>query len=287
MQPGAAAFQVANYGFCNLRFQQVVMALFTDSLGRQVSIAAPPKRIVSIVPSQTELLYHLGLEEEVVGITKFCIHPRAWHQAKTRVGGTKNLQPQTIKGLQPDLVLANKEENVQEQVEALAEQIPVWVSDVNTLAEALQMIQAIGSITGKKDKALEICQNIQKGFETFIRLDYQPKVVYLIWQEPYMTIGGDTFISNMLQHAGYTNLFQDETRYPQISAEALQALNPEYLFLSSEPYPFNQKHIQAFENLLPQTKVVLVDGEMFSWYGSRLQHAPSYFATLQQQLTPL
>lgn len=263
------------------------MALFTDGLGRQISILAPPRRIVSLVPSQTELLYHLGLADEVVGITKFCIHPQAWHQNKTRIGGTKNLNLQKIKALQPDLVIANKEENVQEQVEALGELFPVWVSDVNTLEDALEMIRSIGTITNKEDGAIEICRNIQKGFETLIKPHHQPTVVYLIWQEPYMTVGGDTFISNLLSHAGYTNLFQSGTRYPSISIETLQSLQPDFLFLSSEPYPFSEKHVKSFESLLPQTKVLLVDGEMFSWYGSRLQNAPSYFAALQQQLAAL
>lgn len=273
--------------FVTLQYKLFSMALFTDDLGRQVEIPVLPKRIVSLVPSQTELLYHLGLAEEVAGITKFCIHPQAWHKSKTRIGGTKNVNLEKIRDLEPDLIIANKEENVQEQVEALAKEFPVWVSDVNTLDEAINMIRSIGQTTGKEDNAIQIIQNIQKGFETFVKPANPRNVVYLIWQEPYMTVGGDTFISNLLQHAGFTNMFQSETRYPQVSAERLQSLQPDYLFLSSEPYPFGEKHIEAFQKLLPQTQIELVDGEMFSWYGSRLQYAPSYFATLQHQLAPL
>jgi ABC-type Fe3+-hydroxamate transport system substrate-binding protein len=144
------------------------MAVFTDNLGRSISIPAPPKRIVSLVPSQTELLYHLGLHKEVVGITKFCIHPAEWAKTKTRIGGTKNVAIEKIKSLQPDLIIANKEENVEAQVEELAKDFPVWVSDVNNLDEALQLIQSIGNITYKAEKAASIVQNIQKGFETFL-----------------------------------------------------------------------------------------------------------------------
>mgnify|MGYP003577389417 FL=1 len=260
------------------------MALYTDQLGREVAIESAPQKIISIVPSQTELLYHLGLHDQVAGITKFCIHPQHWHQTKTRVGGTKNLQLETIKSLQPDLVIANKEENVQEQVEALAKDFPVWISDINNLPQALQMIHSIGDITGKETIATEIISNIQKGFETFLKPADAPTVVYLIWQEPYMTVGGDTFIGEMLELAGYTNLYKNSNRYPTITEDDIKTMQPDVLFLSSEPYPFAQKHVDTFQQMLPHTKVVLVDGEMFSWYGSRLQYAPTYFTSLQQQL---
>lgn len=260
------------------------MAVFTDDLCRTVTIPDVPQRIVSLVPSQTELLYRLGLDAEVVGITKFCIHPKQWHQTKTRVGGTKNVHIEKVKAAKPQLIIANKEENVQEQVEALAKEFPVWVSDVNTLQQALHMIAAVGTITGKEKNAAEIISNIQKGFETFSAPPEKPTVVYLIWQEPYMTIGGDTFINDLLQQAGYTNLFAQAQRYPVITVEELKAAQPQFLFLSTEPYPFAQKHVKAFQSFLPHTKVVLVDGEMFSWYGSRLQYAPAYFAQLQQQI---
>lgn len=260
------------------------MATFTDQLGRAVDIQTPPQKIVSLVPSQTELLYHLGLNDEVAGITKFCIHPQHWHQTKTRVGGTKNLHLEIIKEIKPDLVIANKEENVQEQVEALAHDFPVWISDMANLPQALQMIHSIGTITGKEAIAAEIISNIQKGLETFLKPADAPTVVYLIWQEPYMTVGGDTFIGDMLERAGYTNLYKNSNRYPTITEDDLKTLQPDVLFLSSEPYPFAQKHLETFQRLLPHTKVALVDGEMFSWYGSRLQYAPAYFTGLQQQL---
>src|SRR5438105_265149 len=124
------------------------MAVFTDQLGNQLHIDQHPRRIVSLVPSQTELLFDLGLQEEVIGITKFCVHPYHWHQTKTRVGGTKDIKLEVIDQLKPDLVIANKEENTREQITSLQSLYPVWISDVNTLQDALEMIRSIGEITG-------------------------------------------------------------------------------------------------------------------------------------------
>jgi ABC-type Fe3+-hydroxamate transport system substrate-binding protein len=262
------------------------MHLFTDDLGRKVQIPLKPQRIISVVPSQTELLYHLGLEEEVIGITKFCIHPAHWFSSKTRVGGTKNLHLEKIKSLQPDLIIANKEENVQEQIEAMAQLFPVWVSDVNNLEDALNMIATLGAITGKEEKATSLKTHIEKAFDNISipPVDRKPKTIYLIWKDPYMTVGGDTFINNMLQWAGFDNLFSHLSRYPQTSIQEIQSLNCEVLLLSSEPYPFKQKHLEELKALLPGTSIWLADGEMFSWYGSRLQWAPSYFKQLKAQL---
>ncbi len=262
------------------------MPVYTDDLGRRVDIPLKPQRIVSVVPSQTELLYDLGLDQEVAGITKFCVHPAQWFRNKTRIGGTKKLDLEKIISLQPDLVIANKEENVQEQVEALAQHCPVWVSDVNNLEQALQMIESIGQITGKVPEATSLKTHIEQAFASLKNTTSYPlsRVCYLIWKDPYMTVGGDTFISHLLQQAGFENLYRHQTRYPILELSDLQQLDGELLLLSSEPYPFAQKHLAELQALLPQTKIALVDGEMFSWYGSRLQRAPAYFRRLQQQL---
>lgn len=269
------------------------MPVYTDQLGRSLVLSAPPQRIISLVPSQTELLYDLGLEPETVGITKFCVHPEYWFRQKTRVGGTKMIKPETIRQLQPDLIIANKEENVQEQVEALAAEYPVWVSDIHQLPQALEMIRSVGGMTGKSGQAEKIFQEIESGFETLKRKKIyltagtgtsipanSLRTAYLIWKDPYMTAGSDTFIHDMLTHCGLDNIFGYTTRYPSISIEELQHGNCELLLLSSEPYPFREKHINELQSLLPRTKIILVDGEMFSWYGSRLRHAPAYFQTL-------
>jgi ABC-type Fe3+-hydroxamate transport system substrate-binding protein len=257
------------------------MPVFIDQIGKNVSITATPQRIISLVPSQTELLSDLGLTNEVIGITKFCIHPTEWFTNKKKVGGTKLLNLETIHELQPDLIIANKEENVKGQVEELEKYYPVWVSDVNNLADAYEMIEQVGLITDKQQTAGEIINSIKNNFAQLQTSNHKPQTIYLIWQKPYMTIGGDTFIHSMLQAAGFDNIYKDKTRYPEITITELQTLKPELLFLSSEPYPFQQKHIDELQTCLPDTKILLVDGEMFSWYGSRLLQAPAYFAKLK------
>jgi len=246
-----------------------------------------PKRIISLVPSQTELLYDLGLETETVGITKFCVHPQSWFKTKERVGGTKKINAAKIKELSPDLIIANKEENVKEQVEELALDYPVWLTDVNNLQDALQMITDIGRLTGKMESSNNMVEEITLNFEELAQqqtTNHKLQTAYLIWQKPYMTVGGDTFINNMLQHCGFDNIFSNKTRYPEISIAELQAANCELLLLSSEPYPFKQKHIDELSGLLPGTKIILADGEFFSWYGSRLLKAPEYFNKLIKEI---
>jgi len=236
-----------------------------------------PKRIISLVPSQTELLHYLKLDTETVGITKFCVHPESWFKEKARVGGTKTISIDKINRLQPDLIIANKEENVKEQVERLAAVYPVWVTDVNNFSDALLMIKDIGNLTGKSGAALGLIQAIRTQFDMLSPSVSLPKTAYLIWKKPYMTIGGDTFIHDMLSQCGFDNIYANTTRYPEISIDDLENAGCQLLLLSSEPYPFKQKHIDELQRLLPKTKILLVDGEMFSWYGSRLLKSAGYF----------
>lgn len=260
---------------------------FVDQLNRNIELHSfPPKRIISIVPSQTELLYDLGLDEEVLGITKFCIHPETWFRTKTRVGGTKQLHVQLIHDLQPDLIIANKEENLRDQVEELAKEFPVWISDIKDLQDAYDMIKSVGELVGKSESSINLIESIKSTFQKYLLHEDSGQVVpnatYLIWKDPYMTIGGDTFISNMMKVCGMKNMFEGEKRYPEITINDLSTGNCQLLLLSSEPYPFNQKHLQELQPQLPSTKILLVDGEMFSWYGSRLKLVPAYFRQLRQ-----
>ncbi|MEO8405427.1 MAG: helical backbone metal receptor [Chitinophagaceae bacterium] len=254
--------------------------LFTDQTGRIIILPSTPQRIISLVPSQTELLAYLGLSEQVAGITKFCIHPSEWFHSKTRIGGTKQLKMELIHQLRPDLIIANKEENVKEQVEELANHYPTWVSDVNNPEDAFSMIYSVGKMTGKENEAAILINNIRKEFGLLSPSSKKLRTAYLIWRNPYMTIGGDTFIHSMLQAAGFENMYGHATRYPEVTIDELKNAGCERLLLSSEPFPFNQKHIDELQPLLPDTKIVLVDGEMFSWYGSRLLLAPKYFLRL-------
>ena len=260
------------------------MLSFTDQTGQVIRLTAIPQRIISLVPSQTELLADLRLADEVVGITKFCIHPKDWFQTKTRVGGTKKINLSLIHSLHPDLIIANKEENVKEQINELQQQYPVWISDINNLDDAYEMIEQIGAMTGKSEQATCISKQISAEFSQLQTANFKPKTAYLIWQKPYMTVGGDTFIHSMLELAGFDNIWKEKTRYPEITIDELRNAHCELLLLSSEPFPFQQKHIDELQPLLPDTKIILADGELFSWYGSRLLKTPAYFKELHKQL---
>ncbi len=250
---------------------------FQDQLGFNVELKNfPPKRIVSLVPSQTELLFDLGLDEEVVGLTYFCVHPKEKFKEKTKIGGTKQVKKEIVNGLEPDLIIANKEENEKDQVEALKENYPVWVSDVFDLDSALEMIKSIGELVGKKEAGAKMVNQIGYGFKDLPSIE--PKeTLYLIWRNPYMTVGGDTFIHYMLNRIGLKNLLQDFNRYPEIGKEKIRELDPQLILLSSEPYPFKEKHKAELNAVVPDSEIQLVDGSMFSWYGSRMLKAVAYF----------
>lgn len=249
---------------------------FTDQMGRQVALPALPQRIVSLVPSQTELLFDLGLADRIVGLTKFCIHPKELVKQKSIVGGTKNFKFDVIDALQPDLIIGNKEENYKEGIEQLHEKYPVWMSDIFTLEDSLEMMRQLGEITGTQTIAEKLAQTIITGFEQLHPANPTIATAYFIWRKPYMAVGGNNFIDAMLQHCGFHNVFADLERYPEITAEQLQQANPQLILLSSEPYPFKEKHIAEFQKLCPKATLKVVDGEMYSWYGSRLTMAPAY-----------
>ncbi len=258
---------------------------FTDQLHRNIEIPAwPPRRIVSLVPSQTELLADLGLENEVVGITKFCVHPEKWFREKTRVGGTKTLNFEKIKSLHPDLIIGNKEENERAQIEELAAHFPVWMSDVVTLEDAYDMIGKVGALVGKSTESQHLIEKIRTQFALYPPPSTLCPVAYFIWRKPFMVAGKDTFIDEMLRVAGFQNVFSHKNRYPEISLDELAVAQPGVILLSSEPYPFSEKHFEPFREVCPHARIQLVDGEMFSWYGSRLVHSTAYFRKLRKTL---
>ncbi len=256
--------------------------LFTDQMGRKLELSTPPKRIVSLVPSQSELLWDLGLREELVGITRYCIHPLEMMKTKTKVGGTKKVIFEKITALQPDLIIGNKEENEQADIERLSHDYPVWMSDIYSLPDALDMIVQLGCITGKEIEAYALKQGIEEIFEAYsIResnVNRSLSCAYFIWRKPYMVAGHGTYINEMLKRCGFKNVFENgfDSRYPIITQKDILKAQPELVLLSSEPFPFKEKHVKEFTNLLPYSKVMVVDGEMFSWYGSRLLKVPAY-----------
>lgn len=259
------------------------MPVYYDQLNREIDLPSTPKRIISVVPSQTELLFYLGLNEEVVGITKFCIHPAGKFKSTAKVGGTKTLNINKIKTLHPDLIIANKEENELSQIEELTALFPVWISDINNLADALSMIEKVGKIVGREAQANTLSQAIEKEFDNHKVKPLNLTAAYFIWRKPYMIAGKGTFIDGMLQKCGLTNAFDIE-RYPEVYPGMITDANPNVVFLSSEPYPFKERHIAEFKILLPDAIIKLVDGEIFSWYGSRLLFAPVYLQKLSSEL---
>lgn len=256
---------------------------FTDQMGRTVSIPFPPRRIISLVPSQTELLFDLGLDEEIAAITKFCIHPADKFREKMKIGGTKNLDMNKIRAINPDLIIGNKEENGQKQVEELMKEFPVWMSDIQVLEDALEMIRLTGYITGRETEASLLAGKILEGFDNLDAGIGRQKVAYLIWKDPYMLAGKNTFIDDMLSRAGFSNISL-RRRYPEMSVEEIRRADPDLIFLSSEPYPFKEAHIAEFREICPRARIMVVDGEMFSWYGSRLIHVPCYLRSLRSVL---
>ncbi len=249
-----------------------------DQMNQTIRLQAPAKRIVSLVPSQTEFLYAIGCAGDLIGLTKFCVHPKEWHQTKIRVGGTKNLNLETIIKLKPDLIIGNKEENSKEDIEILQQQFPVYMSDIYTLSDALKMMEDLGILTGKSIVANQISAQVSVDFQSLPQ--FNKKIIYLIWQDPLMAVGPNTFIGEMLRLAGFENVISDaNVRYIELSAEDLKRLNPEIILLSSEPYPFTSQHCDSFYEKF-QIPSRMVDGEMFSWYGSRMLMFKGYLDNL-------
>jgi len=255
---------------------------FVDQMNRKIRLDHRPSRIVSLVPSQTELLHYFGLEDEVVGITKFCISPNSWFKSKERVGGTKNVNLEKIKALKPDLIIGNKEENTFEDIIELEKIAPVWMSDIYTLEDALNMIFMLGKLLGKYEESKSLIQSIEKEFKilTLNKTKEVKKVLYFIWKDPHMVAGKNTFVDDLLNRCGFENETSEE-RYPEVDFDNL---NPDFVFLSSEPFPFSEEHMTYFKTKFPNAQTKLVDGEMFSWYGSRLLKTASYLRSLQQEL---
>ncbi|WP_226064159.1 helical backbone metal receptor [Kaistella polysaccharea] len=235
-------------------------------------------KIISLVPSITETLFDFGLtSQEIIGRTKFCIHPADLVKNVDIIGGTKNLNLEKIRNLNPDLIIANKEENEKIQVEELMKDFQVWVTDVQTVEDNARFISDLGILLKKEDLALLFNQKINDVFDN-IEISNSKKVAYLIWKKPYMTIGSDTFIHEVLMKLGFRNIFQNQKRYPEIELAELN--DADFIFLSTEPYPFQQKNIDEFQLEFPKKKIILVDGEAFSWFGTHLMKVGDYLKNL-------
>lgn len=253
-------------------------------IGREFLLPKNPQRIISLVPSLSELLSSLNLEDRVVGISKFCVYPKDWRENKTKIGGTKKVNFELISSLNPDLIIANKEENSIDDINKLALKYPVWVSDINTFDDALHAIEWIGEITQTEKFSKRVIFAIHKAWSEFSIKNYSTlSCAYLIWENPIMVVGRDTFINDILERIHLKNVFE-ESRYPETDLQTLQEKNPDIILLSSEPFHFKEEHRLRLKKAVPNSEVILVDGEMFSWYGFRMKLAVAYFRKLLSEL---
>ena len=248
-----------------------------DQMGRSLSLPGPPRRIISLVPSLTELLFDLGLEKEVVGVTEYCLHPEEQIDRLPTIGGPKAFDFQRITELEPDLLIGVREENYRKGILRLAQDFPVWMGGVNNVEDALEMIRLLGKILGREKRSRRLAAAIKTSLDS---LPSGPgwNTAYMIWKDPYRAAGRETMIADLLQRCGLKNLFADRGRYPVIAEGELA--DAELILLSSEPYPFNIREKKELEDRFPGARVRLVDGTMFSWYGSRLQYFSDYWTNL-------
>ncbi len=252
-------------------------------MGREIEISLPLERVISLVPSQTELLVDLGLASKIVAKTKFCIHPKQLLSKIPNIGGTKNFDLDKIRNLKPDLIIGNKEENSKDLIYELEKTHPIWLSDVITFEDALAMINSLSHLFDKGNRGNDIVNEIISQFNTLPDFNGQ-SVLYLIWSKPYMGVGSNTFIDSILKKIGLKNVLEGIERYPKLTDKQIVRFNPDYVFLSSEPFPFKIRHKEKLKELIPNSGIKFVNGEMFSWYGSRLLQAPDYFKMLFESL---
>ncbi len=266
----------------------ILEMIINDQIGNKIELKETPKKIISLVPSITETLFDLGLKENIVGITKYCVEPKGLVESIPKIGGTKKIDIEQILSLNPDIVVANKEENQKEQIEELMKYVPVWVSNVVTLDDAMSMISSLGLILGKQEKATELVENMKGSLKEFSEKltgskYYAKSVLYFIWRKPYMVVGKETFINSVLEMCSLQNIgvkLDSNSRYPKVEPYQLLEISPDLVFLSTEPYPFSERHLPEFQTLFPESVIRIVRGDYFSWYGSRILKAIDYFYKL-------
>ncbi|MEM9986553.1 MAG: helical backbone metal receptor [Bacteroidota bacterium] len=252
-----------------------------DHLGRVCPLSQEPQRIISLVPSITETLFALGLKKHVVGRTRFCIHPQPAVQQVVRVGGTKQINYARLQDLKPDLIVAEKEENTPEMIAELEKSWPVFVAQVESIPQAHRLITDLGKLCNRRAAASKLLANIRQKWSQVPQFTHPRSVAYYIWRDPDMVVGKGTYIQSVLERIGLENVFLSKAgRYPTLAQGDLARAKPDLVLLSSEPYPFKDKHIQEFQSQAMNARVELVDGEMFSWYGSRMEQAATYLSRL-------
>lgn len=261
------------------------MVIVNDFLGNEINVTDNPEKIISLVPSITELLFDLELDGKIVGVTNYCVHPLSKTKEVVKIGSPKQIDVETIKEIQPDLIFASKEENSKADITYFLGNGNIFVSDVKSFEESLSMIYEIGQLTGKDKEAQKKIKKIHSKLKGFPVLSKPKKIAYLIWEEPFMTINNDTYIHSILELCGFENVFAEQkARYPEITENDLMNSDAEYIFLSTEPYPFTKKHAKRFNKNFNRKKSLVVDGEIFSWYGTRILKLPKYMEKLMMRM---
>lgn len=230
------------------------------------------QRIISLVPSLTELVLDLGIGDRLAGRTRFCIHPEEMVKDVPIIGGTKNPDIEKILALKPDYIIANHEENRKEDILTLQRHTEINITKIDSINDAINAICELGG-------DLDLAANAQKLVKKIMMISSETRAhesidtAYFIWKDPWMVAANGTYINSVMKHYNLENIFSDQERYPEISLQDLSEKNPELILLSSEPFPFKQKHIEEIQKICPDAKIELINGEWFSWYGSGMTKA--------------
>ncbi|MDM1046415.1 ABC transporter substrate-binding protein [Myroides sp. 1354] len=265
------------------------MLILKDQLGREHRFEQSPKRIVSLVPSLTETLFDLGLEDELVGITTACMHPYQLRVTKTSIGEPKKVDIEQIQLMQPDVVVASPTENTMEDIERLQAICPVWLVDVRTMDQNFQLIELLGQLFNKRTEARKWMDKIsfgQKDLMDFVSERPGFKVAYFIGKDPFVVAGEGTFIQELLELNKFENVYADRVElYPEVEIKKIRIQgDPELVFLPSMPYAFQEEDAFEIGRFTHHGKTIFVEGEMFSWYGTRVCKAFDYFKQIHNRL---
>lgn len=265
------------------------MIITKDQLGREHKFDETPKRIVSLVPSVTETLFDLGLEDQLIGITTACTHPYQLQVTKETIGETKNVAIEQVKLLHPDIIIANIEENTLEQIEQLKDICPVWLTHVRTMDQNIQLIEVLGQLFNKRIEARKWIDKIQFGLRDlmdFVSGKPEHKVAYFVGRDPFIVAGEGTLIQEFLTLNQFENVYASRIApYPEIELKKIRIEgDPEVVFLPTIPYPFKEEDAFEIGRFTHHGKTVFVDGEMFTWYGTHVCKAFEYFKQIHNRL---
>jgi ABC-type Fe3+-hydroxamate transport system substrate-binding protein len=261
-----------------------------DDLGFKLDLAAAPRRIVSLVPSWTETLFSFGFEAEIIGVTRYCVEPAEAVAKVPKIGGTKNPEIRAILDLQPDLVIANAEENRREDIERLrAGGVAVFTTYPRTVASAVDSILKLGNVVDRPAQAGAMARKIVKsvseietGLGAWTKLRF--RVFCPVWKNPWIAFNGDTYAHDVLRMLGFNNIYATAgERYPRVTLEEARELRPDFVLLPNEPYEFDAKDVEELKPLLPpplSRRVVLINGRDLHWYGARMADGLKALAAL-------